>query len=95
MADISATKNNQLIRVPSNKSLLSISTVLSEDSGHSDNQLIENGEPSEYSEPITVSNSLTFDKLEVKDSTDVHIGNKYHCASVNVYEAGPCKYFLV
>ena len=96
MSDLSAYKYNQLIRVPSNESLLSNSTTVSEDSGHNENQSIEhyeNGVPSDYSEPITVSNSLTFDKLEVKDSRDVHIGNKYHCASVNVYEAGPCKYF--
>ena len=92
MADLLATKNNQLIRVSSNESLLSISTTVSEESGQSENLLITN-DPSGVSEPATISNSLTFDKLEVKDSRDVHIGNKYHCASVNVYEAGPCKYF--
>ena len=82
MADLLATKNNQLIRVPSKESLLSISTTVSEKSGQSQNQLIEN-DPLDVSESTTVTTSLTFEKLEVKDSSAVNIEDKFNCLSVN------------
>ena len=85
---------NQLVKYPSNTSLSSNSTILSEYSVHNENKEVichENNESFEFSEPTTselavVSSSLTFDILEANDSKDINIGNKYYCASVNVYE---------
>lgn len=98
MDEFSAYKYNQLkTKSTSNESLnsnsSSSSVVLEED----DHKTIELAKAYKDQEPSKSLNSnVAFDKVEVNESKEVHIGNNYNCASVHVYEsASSSNYFKV
>ena len=91
MDDFSSQINEKLVPSTSNETLNCNSTVGSLEDVYNTNQLVKHCDsvPSEYSEPSVFSCNQSFDKFEVKQSKDVHIGTSYHCSSVHVYEAVP------
>lgn len=92
MDNISSQKWKELkVRQSSNESLDCSSSVVSfEDDVKKLVPSYENNVHSEYSGPSCVNSNQTFDKFEVKQSKDVHIGTSYNCAAVHVYEANAC-----